>query len=378
MSETNGANKIVFANQLRGLAVLCVVIAHYLGVYWFSRDVVGHYIGAPAVTGGAPRIFPYVFFPTFNYGPFGVAVFFLISGFVIPFSLEKLGAAKFIVARLMRIFPTYWVATLFTLGVIYVSTKHWGTDYYITSDQVAWNMLLVHQQMNTATIDMVNWTLCIEVLFYVCALLMWPFIKRASALALVNFSLAVMALVTWWPPTWDTITIGSQLVVLTHFKYQLMMVCFLFIGTLFNFRLHQRISGPTLCGSTTAIFVIILATWPKTTIADQFWAVPLNYFYALAVFSVCFIMRARFKRIRVVDFFADISYPLYLVHAVSGYAIIRVLMTHGLRYYQAASLALLFAVTVAYVLHKIVEMPTANIWKRNRPTAAQQPPAQVA
>ncbi|RQZ66078.1 acyltransferase [Burkholderia sp. Bp9004] len=374
MTQIKRQGKIVFANQLRGLAVLSVIIAHYLGVYWFGRDVVAHTIGAPIVEGGVPRIFPYVFFtPTFNYGPFGVAVFFLISGFVIPFSLEKLGGIKFITARLFRIFPTYWAATLVTLGAIYLSTRYWGGEYYVTSDQVIWNLLLIHQQMNVESIDMVNWTLCIEVLFYFAALLMWPFVKRASALALVNFALAVMALVTWWPASWDApIHVGSSALVLTNFKYQIMMVSFLFIGTLFNFRLNYRISTATLFGSTTAIFVIFLATWPKTPLAGQFIAVPLNYLYALVVFSLCFSLRAQFRRIKIVDFFADISYPLYLVHAVSGYVIIRFLMSHGFRYYQAATLAILFSISIAYILHRIVEMPTANLWKQRQPTPDAQ------
>ncbi|WP_081054647.1 acyltransferase family protein [Burkholderia vietnamiensis] len=375
--QRNG--KIVFANQLRGLAVLSVIIAHYLGVYWFGRDVVAQTIGAPLVEGGAPRIFPYVFFaPTFNYGPFGVAVFFLISGFVIPFSLEKLGGTKFITARLFRIFPTYWAATLLTLAAIHLSTKYWGSKFYVTSDQVMWNLLLFHQQMNIPSIDMVNWTLCIEVLFYVAALLMWPFIKRASALALVNFSLVVMALVTWWPESWDTIHVGATPVVLAFFKYQLMMVSFLFIGTLFNFRLNQRISGATLFGSAIAIFIAFLAAWPHTPLAGQFWATPVNYFYALIVFSFCFIVRDRFRQLKIVDFFADISYPLYLVHAVTGYAIIRVLMSHHFRYYQAAAVALTVAVGIAYVLHRVVEMPTANIWKLRKAAPGHNKPAEAA
>lgn len=358
---------------------MSVIIAHYLGVYWFGREAVAQTIGAPLVEGGAPRIFPYVFFvPTFNYGPFGVAIFFLISGFVIPFSLEKLGGIKFIAARLFRIFPTYWTATFITLGVIHLSTRLWGSAFYITSHQVMWNLLLLHEQLNIPSIDMVNWTLCIEVLFYVAALLMWPFIKRASALALVNFSLAVMALVTWWPASWDTVHVGSTPVMLVFFKYQLMMVSFLFIGTLFNFRLNQRISTATLSGSAIAIFVAFLAAWPHTSLAGQFWATPINYFYALVVFSFCFLLRDRFRPLKIVDFFANISYPLYLVHAVTGYAIIRLLMFHHFRYYQAAAAALGVAIAIAYILHRIVEMPTANIWKLRKPIPTQEKPAEAA
>jgi len=360
------SGKIIFANQLRGLAVLSVITAHYLGVYWFSRDAVSQAIGAPVAEGSVPEIFRYIFFAPslFNWGPFGVAIFFLISGFVIPFSLEKLGRIKFITARLFRIFPTYWAATIFNLAVIYLSTRHWGSTFQFTGDQIVWNLLLSHEQMSVPSIDMVNWTLSIEMLFYFAALLMLPFIKSASSLALVSFSLVVLALVRWWPESWNTLDIGSKTLQLTCFKSQLMMVSFLFIGTLFNFRLNQRISSLVLFGSVIAIFLAFITTWPLTPLADQFLVIPVNYFYAVIVFACCFVLRDRFRPLKIFDFFADISYPLYLVHALSGYAIIRILMTRNFSYYQATTVALIVAVTTAYVLHRIIESPTANIWKR--------------
>ncbi len=42
-----------------------------------------------------------------NFGAFGVALFFLISGFVIPLSFQSYGRLDFLVARFFRIYPTY-------------------------------------------------------------------------------------------------------------------------------------------------------------------------------------------------------------------------------------------------------------------------------
>ncbi|MCQ4062259.1 acyltransferase, partial [Klebsiella pneumoniae] len=47
--------------------------------------------------------------PQFNWGAFGVALFFLISGFVIPFSFVKATWLSFLVGRFFRIFPLYAV-----------------------------------------------------------------------------------------------------------------------------------------------------------------------------------------------------------------------------------------------------------------------------
>lgn len=45
-------------------------------------------------------------------GSFGIALFFLISGFVIPFSL-KFGSVNFIVRRIFRLYPVAIAATFF-------------------------------------------------------------------------------------------------------------------------------------------------------------------------------------------------------------------------------------------------------------------------
>jgi peptidoglycan/LPS O-acetylase OafA/YrhL len=216
------SSKVMFANQLRGLAVLAVVVSHYIGVYWAGRTTVAQYILAPLAEGPPPRIFPYIFFGSFNPGPFGVALFFLISGFVIPFSLEKLGIARFAVARLLRIFPTYWLATAFMLAMVFASGRYWGNPMLFHDREIISNLFLVNQQQGIVTIDLVNWTLAIEMMFYGCAIILWPVVRRSSTLSLVGFAIFILALLNWIPPgsaMWDTT------------KYQLMMVSFLFIGT---------------------------------------------------------------------------------------------------------------------------------------------------
>jgi peptidoglycan/LPS O-acetylase OafA/YrhL len=64
------------------------------------------------------------------YGPFGVDLFFVISGFVMVYSSERLfgrpGAPiKFFARRLARIVPLYWAATAILVWFVvpYASTK---------------------------------------------------------------------------------------------------------------------------------------------------------------------------------------------------------------------------------------------------------------
>ena len=63
----------------------------------------------------------FVSFSYFNYGAFGVALFFLVSGFVSSFTLEKSHPPTFFVARFFRIFPTYVICL--ALGLLAVKAS---------------------------------------------------------------------------------------------------------------------------------------------------------------------------------------------------------------------------------------------------------------
>eukprot|EP01012_Entosiphon_sulcatum_P024439 TRINITY_DN29606_c0_g2_i1.p1 TRINITY_DN29606_c0_g2~~TRINITY_DN29606_c0_g2_i1.p1 ORF type:complete len:112 (-),score=0.57 TRINITY_DN29606_c0_g2_i1:25-360(-) len=106
--------KIEFANSLRGIAALMVLIAHLYGVFWLNRDVVATLTYAPLLPGSqmTPWYISLLWLvPEFSWGLAGVAIFFLVSGFVIPFSLATLSARQFPVNRVFRILPTYWRAS---------------------------------------------------------------------------------------------------------------------------------------------------------------------------------------------------------------------------------------------------------------------------
>src|SRR5260370_804687 len=58
-------------------------------------------------------------------GPLGVALFFLVSGFVIPISLEKVRWKEFLIQRVFRLYPTYWAGlTLTCLAMFLYATVH--------------------------------------------------------------------------------------------------------------------------------------------------------------------------------------------------------------------------------------------------------------
>jgi peptidoglycan/LPS O-acetylase OafA/YrhL len=89
-----------------------------------------------------------------------------------------------------------------------------------------------------------------------------------------------------------------------------------------------------------------------------------NYLHAAGVFVAAYCLRSRFPSAPPFDFLAKISYPLYVSHAVLGYAALHFLVQAGLPNYVSLMGAVLLAFTVATALHYAVEAPSQRLSKR--------------
>src|SRR4051812_29037560 len=88
------AHRLEFLDALRGLAALTVILQHSWQMLSTSYSNFA--------------------FSVFDLGNFGVMLFFLCSGFIIPISLERQGSLRrFWIRRFFRLFPLYW----FCIGV---------------------------------------------------------------------------------------------------------------------------------------------------------------------------------------------------------------------------------------------------------------------
>ena len=102
-----GTIRIPELDSLRGIAALCVMYYHYTHFFRFKLN--------------------YSFNEAFDfkYGHHGVELFFIISGFVIFMSLERVSSVKeFIYKRFIRLFPTYWACLSLTLLVVSLTANN--------------------------------------------------------------------------------------------------------------------------------------------------------------------------------------------------------------------------------------------------------------
>lgn len=368
--------KLVFAHQLRALAALSVVVNHYWGI--FFSPVVRAIVGVPAsfvpVQPGYTR---HVLAPGaggFLYGAFGVGLFFLISGFVIPISLRHLSTGQFLVRRFFRIYPVYWFCLLISLAMYGVSAWYWSTPLSdrMSVSYVASNLLLLHSAAGIPSLDFVCWSLAVEVKFYVVFALIVMIGKSARQVVWLSIGLLTMCCVATYLTTHGAYPRSFIAYMLSDIKF----MSFMFLGCIFYYVLYDELDVRAALGYGALIFGLFVAIGAMHE-AQVFGPLVKNYTYALVLFAVCYRLRDRVRNNRILDFLADISFPLYLVHSMIGYVTMPILIDRGMPYSLAWVVCAGLAVLVACLVHVYVELPANAFGRRVSGVAPGRVPAGI-
>ena len=166
--------RLAWLDVLRGVAALAVVFDH-TGQYVLqhARAIIYHW---------------------FDTGWYGVFVFFLISGYIVPASLERKGSVRtFWVSRLFRLYPLYLLAVGIAVALYLV---HFGSLRGEDADPAASvlsQLLMMSNVLGGANLPNVVWSLSYEMIFYLLltALFIARVHKRSSWYALAFAAAAV-------------------------------------------------------------------------------------------------------------------------------------------------------------------------------------------
>lgn len=359
--------RLEFANILRGLAAIIVVIlAHYGTAFFLVPEAVSALIHIPSLAfEKVPFPFSIFYKVGFRGADVGVALFFLISGFVIPFSLLHYTKIQFGIARLFRIWPTYILGLVVTLVALKVSTSYYHTQWPYTMEHILLQMLLLRDIAWLPSIDGVSWTLEIEIKFYLLsALLLMTIYKKMQYFYLLLIAIISFVILYSLGEVYnDVATRAYQLVYV--FQMSIIFITFMFIGVLFNFHHRKGISSKKLMFSVLFLFILFVLDWKLSLIDSMNITTVLNYLLALSIFGIMYIFRFNIKANKILDFFADISYPLYIVHPIVGYIFMRIFLDkYPKEKIMAVIIAFSLSVVLAYIIHLTVEKNSISMAKK--------------
>lgn len=337
-APTSTPSRMLELDGLRGLAALSVLLYHYLERY----DVLFGHQGA----------LPF----RWRHGYYGVQLFFMISGWVIPLAAEQAaarpsGAKRFAWARFSRLFPTYWMVCLLTFTLVTLVGLP-GREVPLTHALV--NATMLQEFFDLRNIDGTFWSLQVELVFYLLVLLLVG-TRRLRWLGPVLLGWVLVGLSV--KPALLALAPAQAPWLLPHLEriFILEWVHLFGLGYVF-YRFGQRRQIDLLI-----LALIALGLWRQTQVSLP-WSVWLLTGYLL-LFGLTTAGAARFLGWRPLVALGAMSYPLYLVHSNIGYLILRHLEARGASVSLAIAMAIGVAFALAFLLHHGVEEP-ARIWLR--------------
>jgi peptidoglycan/LPS O-acetylase OafA/YrhL len=378
--------RLAFIDALRGLAALAVA-AYHIERYGPLAEPASRLIAGPIED-------------VIRRGWMGVQTFYVISGFVIAYSLRDAWMTpgylgNYALRRSLRLDPPYWTTIAVSLAIFFAGPV-FGWPSPMLSDpswpQFGWHFLYLQNLMGYDNLSVGLWTLCIEVQFYLlyaiifglaqrtCGMDRWTSGGGGTALALWFAPIAVVSLLTY---RHDEVFTGPYFAWLAPFQNNACMLHYFwmfFLGMLVHWTLERRLPAWILLG-----YLGLMAGrfgWrevyesSRTGLVHYSWSIEVLV-AGIAGSAIFLVGRAgRFATAgnwRPLQFLGMISYSLYLIHYPVSHVIVHPAHAwaqkqswYGTPFYDWFALgvtagALAAATLVGYGMYLCVERPSLRL-----------------
>ena len=282
-------------------------------------------------------------------GRFGVIVFFILSGYLSLMHVKENDTLlSYGIKRATRLYPAYWVGIVLTSVVVFFLLPR----YLRTPLEILINFTMLQGFVNIPNVDGVYWTLLVELIFY-CFIGMLILLK--SKKHILKFCFVWLALIVF-------IDIYNGQSIFFKILNILLLVgnghTFIIGIALYNMNKYRDIKN--MCLSIFLIVIAVLYGFLFVGITEGIFLLVVS----LSVLLVTNIDLKDYACLRPVKFFAQISYPLYLVHQFIGYAIIYNIERIGLTNEIFVLIPVAVSTLLAFLIHKFVEKPVISLTKK--------------
>lgn len=254
--------------------------------------------------------------------------------------------------------PTYMIGFTITLLALAAAGLFFDRPWPYTIQEV-----LIHygpglrDVLHYRSIDGIIWTLEIEIKYYIlCAIFLLLFQRQSTFLFVIPATLFVGELaLSRFMPVW-AVELSALHAAITPFLFSAQYIVYMIAGTALHFVFVGRMSGKMgylLAMALLLGFLLMWALCPRLVPIDLAW----SYAFALAVFVAALRFQPRALSNPAIRLLASISYPLYVVHGVLGYVVLRILMDLGVDVGQSIAVTCLIVFPLAWTIHQFVEQP---------------------
>jgi peptidoglycan/LPS O-acetylase OafA/YrhL len=336
------SSRIVFLDYMRIVAFLSVVISHkFFGEITQLSSLDNH------VT--IRSVGQLLFALTWG-GLAGVIIFFLTSGYIITHVLRRETAGAFLLRRAFRIYPLYICAVLLEIGL---ATGMGNAPLPPLRDLIA-RLLLVGDFVGVEnSIGGVEWTLRIEVLFYVfmAAIRVCGLMSREKFLPFLFLVVSVLLYKAPLFPSFAEWNLG----------YLNLFFPFLLMGSVIYLADFKKISKIHAGVVTMIMFGIHLVLMTKV---HANWKESQYALIAVAIFLGAVALKQHFSDGKGVRLLSDLTYAIYLFHNWLWLYFVAALARRGVEGQLAIIFTILSLFLFCFFAHKLIENTAIKIGRR--------------
>jgi peptidoglycan/LPS O-acetylase OafA/YrhL len=293
---------------LRGIAAIIVVFYH---LYGNLKQQVSSWL-------------PSILDTLLSHGNIGVQIFFVISGFVIAYSvgdkqinLRYIG--RFALRRSIRLDPPYWLSIITAIFLTYLSTALFSEIHreLPSTIKILTHLVYMQDMLGYGNINAVYWTLCLEVQFYLLFIILIGILQKINGanstrlilkriwIKLLLFILGILSICNYFDIY--SVDIKHTFLPYWHNFFLGILICWCIRGWL----------NP----------LYFLAFWTTLLGFAVFFEYDTNALTSLVTSMAVFIagVRDQLSKIfssTIYQYLGKISYSLYLFHPIVGWRVI--------------------------------------------------------
>lgn len=338
-----------------------IATRHRLGTIDALRGIAAFGVAWFHFTHGSGLLHDGCLYYTGLYGWAGVEMFFVISGFIIPYSLYRAGYRnrdfwRFLLKRMARLDPPYFAGILLCILLSYLVTLtpgFRGAWPHYTWGQLAAHVGYLNSIVHKPWVNVVFWSLAVEFQYYLIIGALFPLlVARRSP---VRFSLLATLLIL-------SALIHQESLVFRYFP--------VFVAGILTFQCKAGFI------STRTLIVGLLVTGTFSWFVND----PVTACVCVATALVIRFLQLRSSRLTDLGL---ISYSFYLIHVPIGGKI----MNLGGRFAHSTptitvllATAVVGSIVVAAIFYRYVELPSQRLsssisYRGNRKAALPSAPA---
>ena len=336
-------NRIVFLDYMRIFAFVSVVIGHR----YYSQEIQA--LSTDLTVHITIRTFLDLITPLVYGGAAGVIIFFLTSGYIITHVLQTENTLDFYIKRIFRIYPLYVFALCVEL------LMNWGIKDIPVPPfaSLVPRFLLIGDFFNSEYgLAGVEWTLRVEILFYV-------FMGSLKYLGLINkpstlpYLFGAVGLLLYVLPAFPTKEIWSH-------GYFSIYFYFLLIGSCAYLAQAGLVSTRVCTTFSVLLFIlhIIKITEEQSSFLQSNYAI-----ISMLIFFISLRFQSAFVDSPLVRTLSDLTFSVYLLHQWVWSYLLILITPLGISERAASLIIIPTILLISYCSHKWVEIPGIKLGK---------------